>query len=649
MTAKKVYYFFITILFLIQNISSIQAQNTNEKDFWLTFGSYTPLSYIALEIQIRIVSGEKETIGTIHFTNLGTSVPFNMGVNEVFTYPLTDIFQKQSVLNTTMGKSNKSIHINSNEPIKVYTLTNIARVEASRVLPVEVLDNRYYQISYALSNYVKDSYAVVAVKNNTQLYHNGGLVETLNAGEVYYRTSSTDMTGCEITANNPVAFFALNQAANIPITNTYSTSCLMEQLPPVTTWGKNFFVPVANILSYPYLSKDRVRIVASQDNTLISQTGGVFIYSSSGTYTINAGEYIELEALLSNNGCSIHADKPVGVCSYLTPIGGYPTQLSAPAQAWIPVIEQLEKNVIIAPFHNLSFIGVDQHYAIIITPFATKENTKISIGGGASVPLSGGTWYDNEAAQMSFYIMPLFNPTVSYNFTNPKGLMLMCYGISSEPGACLSYYYLAGSAMRDLETAFYANDVHFQDLKENPFCENAVTFRAEIDNLHSGTGNLKWYINGIEKTSAQDQLTWSNTFNPGEYAIRMWCRFANNDTVSKTGMLKIITCETAAAFYANNVYYANLQDTIFCANDVYFRAEVEGLHADPGRVQWYIIKDGNEYEEVTARDQLQWNKTFETGLYIIEMRVRFENNTTATISGALRMYIPWIKLQNVKH
>ena len=637
MTAKKVYSFFITILFLIQNISPLQAQTSTEKDFWITFGQNDILSYTAVNMQIRIVSGDKSATGTIHFTNLGTSVSFNIGANEVFTYPITNNSQKQAVYNTTMGKSNKSIHINSSEPVKVYALMQHSNAtDATNIFPIEVLDKNYYQISYSPSPYMSDAYAVVAITNNTQLYHNGGLVETLNTGEVYYYTSLTDMTGCEITANNPVAFFAVNQSVLIPTDAGCCGEPLMQQLAPVSTWGKNFFIPVS------HLTKNRVRIVASQNNTIISQTGGVFIYSSSGTYTLNAGQYIELEALLSNNGCAIQATKPVGVCTYLTSCYYNNPMITDAAQAWLPAIEQLGKNALIAPFIPTGYTYLNQHYGIIITPFATKDNTEVSIGGGAFVSLSGGTWYDNAAAQMSFYIMPLSNETASYNFTNSKGLIVMCYGI----GQAESYYYLAGSAMRDLEAAFYANDVHFQDLKENPFCENEITFRAEIEGeLHPSAGHLKWYINGVEQISAADQLTWNNTFPPGEYAIRMWCRFENNDTVSKTGMLKIITCETAAAFYANNVLHANLQDTIFCANDVHFRAEVEGLHTEQGSLQWYI--NGEEVE--TVRDLLTWNKVFDTGLYAIEMRVRFENNQTATIQGALRMYIPWIKIKNVKH
>jgi hypothetical protein len=630
------------LLCLVVSISSLHAQNT-ERDFWLTFGQISNFSYTQVNLQIRIVNGDKPATGTLYFTNLGTSVPFNLLPQEVFTHPL-DNNQKQAVYNTTPGKSNKSIHINSSEAIKVYALSQVSSAaDATNVLPVEVLDNNYYQISYPpFPASMSDAYVVVAVNNNTQLYYNGIQIPsiTLNAGDVYYSTSSTDMTGNQITANNPIAFFAVNKSARVPI-NFDAADNLFQQLAPVLTWGKNFFVPVS------HLAKDRVRIVASQNNTTIQRIGGTHIYAPGGqtgtTYTINAGQYIELEALLSNNGCFIQANKSVGVCTYLTGAAYTGLGISDPSQAWLPAIEQMGKSALIAPFIPTGNTWITQHRAIIITPLATKDNTKVSIGGGVPAALSGGDWYDNLTItpQMSFYIMPLNNATASYHYTNSKGLIVMCYG----HGYGESYYYLAGSAMRDLEAAFYANDVHFQDLKDNPFCAGEVTFRAEIEGLHPSAGSLKWYINNVEKLSAADQLTWSETFTPGEYAIKMWVRFENNDTVSKTGSLKIKACDYNAAFFANNVHHLNLIDTTFCNKDVVFRAEIEGLHPDPGSVMWYI--DGTEY--APARDLLQWSKPFESGVYQIKMVVRYDNDETATISGTLKMDVLWIKIRNVRY
>jgi hypothetical protein len=55
----------------------------------------------------------------------------------------------------------------------------------------------------------------------------------------------------------------MNQGPQIPV-NTGMPDCLMQQLAPVNTWGKNFFVPVT------IKQNDIVRIVASQNNTDIT-------------------------------------------------------------------------------------------------------------------------------------------------------------------------------------------------------------------------------------------------------------------------------------------------------------------------------------------------------------------------------------------
>ena len=84
--------------------------------------------------------------------------------------------------------------------------------------------------------------------------------------------------------------------------------------------------------------------------------------------------------------------------------------------------------------------------------------------------------------------------------------------------------------------------IHFQDLKENPFCAGLVDFRAEINGLHQSAGSLKWYIDGAHQPTLDDQLTWSKTFSPGEYEIKMVVRYENDEIATKIGTLKIIPC-----------------------------------------------------------------------------------------------------------
>ena len=521
----------LVLIIFISNISSLcYAQNTGGTDFWFTFGSnYPDYNFYELDLQIRIISGEEPVMGTIYFTNLNKLVEFNMDAQEVFPYSL-DNTEKQAVLNIAEGKSNRSIHITSNKKISVYALNQaFASTDATNILPVNALGNDYYQISYTRAAGF-DAYAVVAMDEKTQVFQNGSLIATLEIGEVYYRTNITDMTGSHITSDKPVAFFAVNQGTLIP-SGTYAVDCLFQQLAPVNKWGKTFFVPVS------HLAKDRVRIVASQNGTDITQNGGTLVSSlgSQMSFTnLQAGQFIELEINLNDNGCYIETNYPVGVCSFLTGCGYNTYTMSDPAQSWVPAIEQTVIDALVAPFVPDGDTNLTAHNALIISSKDTKDNTMVSVNGGTFQPLSGGIWRDHPSG-MSYYNMPMeHNKDKNYHFTNNGGIVVMCYGT----GSAESYYYLGFSAMRNLDAAFYANNIHYQDLENNQICENVVNFRAEIDGKGVEIDTIKWFIDGVEETDVQNLFTWNKTFSPGEYEITMWVHFENDDTITLTSILK---------------------------------------------------------------------------------------------------------------
>ena len=106
------------------------------------------------------------------------------------------------------------------------------------------------------------------------------------------------MTGYHISANKPIAHFALNTGA-IPNPPPQSTaSSLFQQMAPIRTWGKEFFVPISHTV------REYVRIVASENDTKITQTGGTVRTDVQGAQTdlnnLQAGEFVELEVPLSD-------------------------------------------------------------------------------------------------------------------------------------------------------------------------------------------------------------------------------------------------------------------------------------------------------------------------------------------------------------
>ena len=92
---KPIRYFFVVIAFFIQNVYSLQAQNTEGMEFWLTFSRQLGMipiqvQYGGADMQIRIVGGSQPTTtGRINFTELGTYQDFTLHAYEIFDYTLT--------------------------------------------------------------------------------------------------------------------------------------------------------------------------------------------------------------------------------------------------------------------------------------------------------------------------------------------------------------------------------------------------------------------------------------------------------------------------------------------------------------------------------------------------------------------------------
>jgi len=520
----------LLLFFVIISTYSLYAQaETRGTDFWVSFANnndQSPNSSVPpLLLQIRIVANDAAT-GTITFTGItgaGKIVPFAVAANSVLTYTLSTA-EMNAAYNLNAGTSDKTVRIQSNVPVTVYAFNTVqALAEATSILPTPILGNNYYHLGrIPASIYHSDQYMVISTQNNTVVYENGVQVATLQAGEVYLRKyAGTDMSGYHITSNNPIAYFSANDYCAI----NGGGDNLFTQLPPVNTWGKNFIVPVTT------RTVELIRIIASQNNTTITQTGGTIMPVAGGntSLTLNAGEWVELQISLANAGCYIQADKPVMVCSYMVG-SGYtgavnPGNFGDESMCLIPPIEQTIKSALIAPFANNT---LTVHYGLIVTPTATKNNTTIQIGSGAAQPLSGGTWYDNAASGMSFYSVQFSNSSSdAYLIKNQNGLIVFGYGF----GYYISYYYLAASSMRNLEAAFYVNNVHYQDLSHEIICSQPLQFRAEVQgDLSSLPGRLKWYIDNVEETTVRDMLTWSKTIPAGTYQVKLTALMDDNIT-----------------------------------------------------------------------------------------------------------------------
>jgi hypothetical protein len=183
---------------------------------------------------------------------------------------------------------------------------------------------------------------------------------------------------------------------------------------------------------------------------------------------------------------------------------------------------------------------------------------------------------------------------------------------------------------KPIYVTFYKNDT----IATNIIAMDSIQNILKVDS----TLCFEFTINNISDHAPITSIWISINDRNGNYPYQAQCE------VDGRHEIPVKICDFIAEFYANDVHHLVLPDTVFCSNDVFFRAEVEGLHEAPERLKWYV----NDVEIMLARDQLEWDAIFPNGVYTIELLVRFENDETTSIISTLNVFKTWVKLRNVK-
>ncbi|MDR3338593.1 MAG: IgGFc-binding protein [Candidatus Symbiothrix sp.] len=519
------------------------SQTTQGTDFWVSFGSNGYINEMSkIDLKIKVAATEDTEVNFIFTANNSLSTTQTILAGQVYTFNLSTANMKNAVYyadlssGNTSGISNKSLHIKSTKPITAYAYNRADKsADVTNLLPIDALCTDYVHISY--TPYTYDGYTIVATEDDTDIYEHGNTTPVnsvpLKMGEVYsFYAQKTDLTGKHITANHPIAYFVTNTAAFIPSGKATSDN-LFQQMMPMHTWGKAFFVPATN------QGKDRMRVVAAYDNTKIIQTH----LPGATSVILNKGQFYEWEIVLANSGCYFTADKPVGVCSYLVGQDYATTKIKGdPSMSLVTPIVQWVDQATIAPF-VISNANITDHHIMVITPKATRDQTTVSIGGAAPTALSGVSWtIGSDLDPNEDYAFCTFKATEdakAYTFANPAGLTAKVYGVGDSE----SYFYSAVAAARDLSTEFYVNDILYLDLSER-FTRGVSNYRlkADLKNVSAtpSPGYLKWFVDDVESPNTRDLEEWTLKLMPNHpHTIRM-------DVEEQDGVTRSYSCSLPA-------------------------------------------------------------------------------------------------------
>lgn len=212
------------------------------------------------------------------------------------------------------------IHVVSTKPIMVYGLNHKKMSTDTYLgLPVKVLGNSYRAVAMTVIGEFVSQIGIVATQDSTtiEIVPTYSLLSgrpanvpfriVLNRGDAYQVTaddkisSKNDLTGSLIVSNKPIAVFSGHQCANVPVA-VGTCNHLVEQLPPISSWGKQFYVG-----QFKGRSKSTYRIIANENNTVVFE-------DNKQVAVLEAGQFYENNNLRSV--VQVNATKPILVTQY---------------------------------------------------------------------------------------------------------------------------------------------------------------------------------------------------------------------------------------------------------------------------------------------------------------------------------------------
>lgn len=282
-------------------------------DFWVAFPTN---STTAAALRLFIAS-ETATSGTVEIPAIGFSTPFAVAGGAVATVIVPSTGVNSAHLAAADGLESKGVHVTALAEVAVYGLNNISgTTDGYLALPTDLLDTDYLVMSYQ-SSFQGSEFAIVGTVDDTIVWitpsvttgsRAGGIPYsmTIDRGQTYQLRNldnpTGDLTGTIISAtDHPIAVFSGHQCTNVPPA-TAACDHLVEQLPPVDRWGREFVtVPLRS-----RLNGDTFRFLASEDDT------DVYVHGSL-VATLDRGEFHEQ---LLTTAAHVTADRPILVAQY---------------------------------------------------------------------------------------------------------------------------------------------------------------------------------------------------------------------------------------------------------------------------------------------------------------------------------------------
>jgi len=431
------------------------------------------------------------------------------------------------VVNVSEFAQRKAIYLESDVPIVVYALNTLAAsTDSYTAIPIKHLGTQYLTVNAPSDQYpynanfpnphldtIKRSaeFMVMAQEDYTRVTITpavktlGGQPPfvpfnvTLNRGDCYLVKAAWtplgfgDLSGSRVVSDKPIALLSGHMRSSIPTTAEYSKDHLVEMLPPLNTWGKEYITTPFALVS----GGDVVRIMAADVDTRIEiHSGGTVV----NQWLTSPGQWRDLNV---SAPAYYKSDKAFFVMQFMPsrrPREGTSPNYD-PAMVVVPPLEQYVAGALLQTPQLESqggFPGSQQffHFVNIVADAASLPTLSISgikVTDAApeiknqSIGTTGKHW---AALQISPGVHTITADTglfsgVMYGTTNADSYANL-FGISFDP--------IVFEQRSPPNYNLTVDCGKVQGVIRDSLSLNGIGFLSEVDVIQSRTNNYRWAI-----------------------------------------------------------------------------------------------------------------------------------------------------------
>lgn len=250
------------------------------REFYLMFLEDLPSSYNDYSNLELIITADAEGIVNIQCPAISVSITANLHKgSQSFTLD-------KAAKTRPLQNERKGVRVSATVDISVYAMNmRLYQSEGFTALPVDIIGKKYTVITFTPTR--KSLIGITAIEDDTKVtirlnctnpitiegvqrsVKTGPFQLILNRYHTFQLEHSEDLSGTRIESDKSVSVVTGNQCS-FGADNRYNYQCthLCEQVPPITSWGRNFIVP-----SIRNIGSSVIRIVAAYGYTNITVTG----------------------------------------------------------------------------------------------------------------------------------------------------------------------------------------------------------------------------------------------------------------------------------------------------------------------------------------------------------------------------------------